>query len=136
MKLRRLNSSDAVFKEQLDSLLSNTDEPTVEISRTVEAILADVKTRGDEALLEYTNQFDYLYASLDDFEIPAEELEAALAVIPAELRKGLEHAASRVRDYHERQKMESWLYKDKEGNTLGQQVMPLDSVGIYVPGGK
>ena len=136
MKLRRLNSSDAVFKEQLNSLLSNTDEPTVEISRTVESILADVRTRGDEALLEYTNRFDDRDASLDEIEISAAELEAALAAIPTELREGLEHAASRVREYHERQKMESWLYKDKEGNTLGQQVMPLDSVGIYVPGGK
>jgi len=136
MKLRRLNSSDAVFKEQLNSLLSNTDEATAEISRTVESILADVRTRGDEALLEYTNRFDDRDAVLDEIEIPAAELEAALAVIPAELRKGLEHAASRVREYHERQKMESWLYKDKEGNTLGQQVTPLDRVGIYVPGGK
>jgi len=136
MKLRRLNSSDAVFKEQLNSLLSNTDEATAEISRTVESILADVRTRGDEALLEYTNRFDDRDAVLDEIEIPAAELEAALAIIPAELRKGLEHAASRVREYHERQKMESWLYKDKEGNTLGQQVTPLDRVGIYVPGGK
>ena len=136
MKLRRLNSSDAVFKEQLNSLLSNTDEATAEISRTVESILADVRTRGDEALLEYTNRFDDRDAVHDEIEIPAAELEAALAIIPAELRKGLEHAASRVREYHERQKMESWLYKDKEGNTLGQQVTPLDRVGIYVPGGK
>ena len=136
MKLRRLNSSDAVFKEQLNSLLSNTDEATAEISRTVESILADVRTRGDEALLEYTNRFDDRDADLDEIEIPVVELEAALAAIPDELRKGLEHAASRVREYHERQKMESWLYKDKEGNTLGQQVTPLDRVGIYVPGGK
>jgi len=136
MKLRRLNSSDAVFKEQLNSLLSNTDEPTVEISRTVESILADVKTRGDEALLEYTNRFDDRNAALDEIEIPAAELETALVAIPAELREGLEHAASRVREYHEKQKIESWLYKDKEGNTLGQQVTPLDRVGIYVPGGK
>ncbi len=136
MKLRRLNSSDAVFKEQLNSLLSNTDEPTVEISRTVESILADVKARGDEALLEYTNRFDDRNATLDEIEIPAAELETALAAIPAELREGLEHAANRVREFHERQKMESWSYKDKEGNTLGQQVTPLDRVGIYVPGGK
>jgi len=136
MKLRRLNSSDAVFKEQLNSLLSNTDEPTVEISRTVESILADVKTRGDEALLEYTNRFDDRNAAVDEIEIPAAELETALVAIPAELREGLEHAASRVREYHEKQKIESWLYKDKEGNTLGQQVTPLDRVGIYVPGGK
>ncbi len=136
MKLRRLNSSDAVFKEQLNSLLSNTDEPTVEISRTVESILADVKARGDEALLEYTNRFDDRNATLDEIEIPAAELETALAAIPSELREGLEHAANRVREFHERQKMESWSYKDKEGNTLGQQVTPLDRVGIYVPGGK
>ncbi len=136
MKLRRLNSSDAVFKEQLNSLLSNTDEPTVEISRTVESILADVKARGDEALLEYTNRFDDRNATPDEIEIPAAELETALAAIPSELREGLEHAANRVREFHERQKMESWSYKDKEGNTLGQQVTPLDRVGIYVPGGK
>ncbi|MCH9048819.1 MAG: histidinol dehydrogenase [Proteobacteria bacterium] len=136
MKLRRLNSSDAAFKEQLESLLANTDEPTAEISRTVESILVDVKTRGDAALLEYTNRFDDRDASIEDLEIPVAELEKALETIPAELRKGLEHAASRVRDYHERQKLESWSYKDKEGNTLGQQVTPLDRVGLYVPGGK
>ncbi|MCH8080300.1 MAG: histidinol dehydrogenase [Proteobacteria bacterium] len=136
MKLRRLNSSDVAFKEQLESLLANTDEPTAEISRTVESILVDVKTRGDAALLEYTNRFDDRDASIEDLEIPVAELEKALETIPAELRKGLEHAASRVRDYHERQKLESWSYKDKEGNTLGQQVTPLDRVGLYVPGGK
>ena len=136
MKLRRLNSSDAIFEEQLKSLLANSDEPTVEISRTVESILTDVRARGDEALLEYTNRFDDRDASIEDLEIPVTELEAAVAAIPDELRQGLEHAATRVRDYHERQITESWLYKDKEGNTLGQQVTPLDSVGIYVPGGK
>ena len=136
MKLRRLNSSDAAFKEQLESLLANTDEPTAEISRAVESILADIKTRGDAALLEYTNRFDDRDASIEDLEIPVAELEKALETIPAELRKGLEHAASRVRDYHERQKLESWSYKDKEGNTLGQQITPLDRVGLYVPGGK
>jgi len=136
MKLRRLNSSDAIFKEQLKSLLANTDEPTVEISRTVESILTDVRVRGDGALLEYTNRFDDRDASIEDLEIPVTELEASVAAIPDELRQGLEHAATRVRDYHERQITESWFYKDKEGNTLGQQVTPLDSVGIYVPGGK
>ncbi|MCH8163957.1 MAG: histidinol dehydrogenase, partial [Proteobacteria bacterium] len=136
MKLRRLNSSDVAFKEQLESLLANTDEPTAEISRIVESILVDVKTRGDAALLEYTNRFDDRDASIEDLEIPVAELEKSLETIPAELRKGLEHAASRVRDYHERQKLESWSYKDKEGNTLGQQVTPLDRVGLYVPGGK
>jgi len=136
MKVRRLNSSDAIFKEQLKSLLANTDEPTVEISRAVESILTDVRARGDEALLEYTNRFDDRDASIEDLEIPVAELEAAVAAIPDELRQGLKHAATRVRDYHERQVTESWSYKDKEGNTLGQQVTPLDSVGIYVPGGK
>ena len=136
MKLRRLKSTDAAFKEQLDSLLSNTDEPSAEISRTVESILADVKTRGDAALLEYTNRFDDRDAAIEDLEIPVAELEKALQIISAELRKGLEHAAGRVREYHERQKLESWLYKDKEGNTLGQQITPLDRVGLYVPGGK
>ena len=132
----RLYSSDPVFKEQLKSLLANTDEPTVEISRTVESILADVRTRGDAALLEYTNRFDDRDASIKDIEIGAAELGAAVAAIPEELRQGLEHAAARVCDYHERQLIESWSYKDREGNTLGQQVTPLDGVGLYVPGGK
>jgi histidinol dehydrogenase len=136
MKLRRLKSADAAFNDQLQSLLSNTDEATAEINRTVKSILADVKTRGDAALLEYTNRFDDRDAAIEDLEIPASELEKALESIPAELRKGLEHAASRVREYHEKQKLESWLYKDNEGNTLGQQVTPLDRVGLYVPGGK
>ncbi|MCH8846960.1 MAG: histidinol dehydrogenase [Proteobacteria bacterium] len=136
MKLRRLNSSDAAFKEQLESLLANTNEPTAEISRTVESILAEVKARGDAALLEYTNRFDDRDASIEDLEIPVAELEKALEAIPDGLRKGLEHAASRVREYHDKQKLESWSYKDKEGNTLGQQVTPLDRVGLYVPGGK
>ena len=136
MKLRRLESADAAFNDQLQSLLSNTGEPTSEIIQTVKSILADVKSRGDVALLEYTNRFDDRDATIEDLKIPASELEKALKTIPAELRKGLEHAASRVRDYHERQKLESWLYKDKEGNTLGQQVTSLDRVGLYVPGGK
>lgn len=136
MKLRRLNSRDAGFKPALQSLLANTDEPTVEISRTVESILADVRARGDEALLEYTNRFDTRDASIAELEIPESELAQALEDIPAELREGLEHAASRVREYHEKQKQESWTYQDKEGNTLGQQVTALDRVGIYVPGGK
>jgi len=94
MKLRRLNSSDAIFKEQLKSLLANTDEPTVEISRTVESILTDVRVRGDGALLEYTNRFDDRDASIEDLEIPVTELEASVAAIPDELRQGLERAAT------------------------------------------
>ena len=103
MNLRRLNSSDAIFKEQLKSLLANSDEPTVEISRAVESILTDVRARGDEALLEYTNRFDDRDASIEDLEIPMAALEAALVAIPAELREGLEHAATRVHNYHEKQ---------------------------------
>ncbi len=136
MKLRRLDSSVTVFDEQLNLLLSNSNEPSVEISRTVESILADVRARGDDALLEYTNRFDEHDMTIDEIEISTAELKEALETIPVELREGLQHAAGRVRDYHERHKLKSWSYQDKEGNTLGQQVTPLDSVGIYVPGGK
>lgn len=136
MKLRRLHSSDATFRTQLATLLANTDTSTVEIHQTVASILADVRIRGDAALLEYTNRFDNRDADLDEIEIPIAELETALAGLPKMLREHLQHAASRVRDYHERQKVESWSYKDKQGNILGQQIVPLDSVGIYVPGGR
>jgi histidinol dehydrogenase len=113
---------------------SNQDE---RIESTVEAILRDVRSRGDEAVLEYTNRFDQLEAgSLAALEISRNDLDRALAGLPAVRRGALEQAAARIRGYHERQPLVSWQYTESDGTTLGQKVTPLDRVGVYVPGGK
>ena len=103
----------------------------------VAAILKDVKARGDAAVLEYTNRFDKTNASsLTELEVSQVELQAALNGLPTNQRAALQSAADRVRSYHEKQVMQSWSYTEPDGTLLGQQVTPLDRVGLYVPGGK
>jgi histidinol dehydrogenase len=134
--LKHLDTSTDNFDSTLQSLLSSTDEPEQAVVDTVSKVIADIRSRGDEALLEYTNQFDRRSATLESLEISKDELDAALNRIPDDLRQGLEHAAKRVREFHEKQKQSTWTYEDDEGNVLGQKVTPLDRVGVYVPGGK
>ncbi|MCG8378282.1 MAG: histidinol dehydrogenase, partial [Proteobacteria bacterium] len=85
---------------------------------------------------EYTNEFDHRSADLDALEIDKKELDGAWKRIPEELRTGLKHAAQRIREFHQKQKQTTWTFEDEEGNLLGQKITPLDSVGVYVPGGK
>ena len=134
--LKQLDTNTADFKARLEALLSAAAEPDPAISDTVRAIIRAVRERGEAALLEYTNRFDRRRATPDQLEIGQRELTAVLERIPPELRRGLEHAAARIRAFHERQKQASWTFTDAEGNVLGQKVTPLDRVGVYVPGGK
>ncbi|MBI1174916.1 MAG: histidinol dehydrogenase [Sideroxydans sp.] len=137
MNIKRLNTAQADFSAQLDALLAFEATADAKLEATVAAILADVKQRGDAALLEYTQRFDRL--DIDDaaaLELPQAELRAAFDGLPAARRSALEQAAQRVTAYHERQRMESWSYTEADGTLLGQQVTPLDRVGLYVPGGK
>lgn len=134
--IKRLNSSDSAFADELTALLSSSAEPAPEVVATVNDIIADIRARGDEALLEYTNRFDRRQAELSDLEISVDELNAAVERIPVAVKQGLEHAAARIKEFHEHQKQATWSYQDSEGNTLGQKVTPLDRVGVYVPGGK
>lgn len=135
--MRRLATTQAGFDAQLAELLAFEAAQDPQVDATVAAILADVKARGDAAVLEYTKKFDGVSAgSLGDLEIPRAELQAALARIPAVRREALEAAVARVRDYHERQRAQSWGYTDADGNELGQQITALDRAGLYVPGGK
>jgi len=136
MNIRRMNTSAAGFDGQFQSLLAHTNEPDPQLIDTVQNIINDIRQRGDVALLEYTNRFDRRNATLADLEIPVSMLQDAIENIPDQMRQALETSADRIRVYHEKQKQESWLYKDQQGNTLGQQVTPLDRVGVYVPGGK
>ena len=135
--IKRLSSRDADFEQRLAALLAFEAAQDEAVERTVADILADVKARGDAAVLEYTNRFDRLRAqSLDELEFSRQDLQQALAGLPAEQRTALKAAAARVRAYHERQPLQSWQYEDDDGSLLGQKVTPLDRVGLYVPGGK
>jgi len=135
--MRRLSTAQPDFEPRLAELLAFEAAQDPQVDATVAAILADVKARGDVAVLEYTARFDGVSAaSLSALEISKPELQAALARIPAARRAALEAAVARVREYHERQRAESWGYTDADGNELGQQVTALDRAGLYVPGGK
>ena len=135
--MRRLATAQADFDAQLSQLLAFEAAQDPQVDATVAAILADVKARGDAAVLEYTERFDGVSAgTLAELEIPRTELQAALARIPAVRREALEAAVVRVRDYHQRQRAQSWGYTDADGNELGQQITALDRAGLYVPGGK
>ena len=137
MDIKRLNSSDTGFQSQLDELLAWESVSDDAVFNTVKGILADVRRRGDEAVLEYTKKFDRLdVSSMADLTIDADRLKKAYDIIEPEQREALETAAKRVREYHDKQKMPSWSYKDEYGTLLGQQVTALDRVGLYVPGGK
>ncbi len=135
--LTRLDSTQSDFQARLTRLLQFDDAADAAIEQTVAAILHDVKTRGDAAVLEYTERFDRLpAASLASLELNAAQLQTALDHLPADTRQALEAAADRVRRYHAKQVQESWTYTEDDGTVLGQKITPLDRVGLYVPGGK
>ncbi len=137
MKIRRFSTTDQDFDSKLKTLLAFETAQDDSIDVVVANILKDVKTRGDAAVLEYTNRFDKTDATkLSDLEISQADLQAALESLPIVQREALQAAADRVRSYHEKQLMASWTYKDDDGTLLGQQVTSLDRVGLYVPGGK
>jgi len=137
LNISSLNYSDTDFYSQLDKLLAWEASIDGDIAKVVADILADVKKRGNAAVIEYTNKFDRMsMQSADEFELDKEQLQQALNSINTDQRQALEKAAQRVHDYAEHQKMESWSYTEADGTVLGQQVSAMDRVGLYVPGGK
>lgn len=137
MKTNWLDAGDSDFAERLTALTAWSEERDEEVAERVRGILKDVARRGDQAVIDYTNRFDRRQVtSMAELTVNREQLLAALERIPVALREALEAAARRVRAYHEKQKQDSWQYRDEHGSLLGQQVTPLDRVGIYVPGGK
>ncbi len=137
LEIKRLSTTDANFWTRLEALTAWEGVADEAVTATVREILAQVRQRGDDALLEYTRRFDRLAANqAADLEIPPTRLQQALNAIPANRREALETAAARIRTYAERQKQESWSFTEADGTVLGQQVTPLDRVGLYVPGGK
>ena len=137
MKLRRLKTTDGSFDAELDALTRYEAAQDANVEATVRAIVADVRKRGDAALLEYTRKFDRIQAqTMAELEVPRARLEAALVALPAAQREALDEAAARIRRFHERQLGQSWDYTEADGTRLGQRVTPLEKVGVYVPGGK
>ena len=141
VQIRRLHTTDADFSATLMAVLAFEATEDAAIETAVAGILAEVKARGDAAVLDYTNQFDRLAASsVGALEIPRAELQAALESLSPQRRQALQQAADRVRAYHERQKQEcgsdGFSFTEPDGTVLGQKVTALDKVGIYVPGGK
>ena len=135
--IAKLDSEAADFWERLDGLLAWESVSDERVTSTVREILQRVRREGDAALMEYTNRFDRMSAtSMAELEIPRARLDTALAGLPAAQREALETSVARLKSYHARQKQETWSYREADGTLLGQQVTPLDRVGLYVPGGK
>ncbi len=136
-EVRRLSSAESGFEDALAKLLAFESAQDESVDRATAEILAAVQSRGDEALVEYTARFDrWTPSRAGDLDVPLAQARAALEALAKPEREALEFAAARIRAFHERQVQDSWQVAEKDGTVLGQQVTPLDRVGLYVPGGK
>ncbi|WP_027849479.1 histidinol dehydrogenase [Marinospirillum minutulum] len=137
LAVRRLNANNPDFSTTLDKLLAWEGVSNAKVQEQVETIIAEVRQKGDAAVLAFTQKFDQHPATeFSQLEVSQQQLKAAYESLPAKRREALEVAAKRVTSYHEHQKQPSWNYTEADGTLLGQQVTPLDRVGVYVPGGK
>ena len=135
--IARLDSSDPNFDAAFARLLVSPAESDSALAETVSSIIAAVAVEGDAALLRFTNQFDgRALSDPENFRVAPSSLVSALQAIDPAVRVALEHAAARIRDFHERQLGQSWQYRDDTGSVLGQRVSAMDRVGLYVPGGR
>jgi len=134
---RRLSTREAGFEAAFASLIAFESALDEGVERATAEILEAVRARGDAALIDLTRRFDqWTPRSAADLEVPREAGREALASLDSREREALEFAAARIRAYHQRQVQDSWRIEDAEGAVLGQQVTPIDRVGLYVPGGK
>jgi histidinol dehydrogenase len=132
-----LDINDPGFAQQFDAILSRGEDSGRDVEQTVLDIIADVRQRGDAAVLELTRRFDRLEAaSVQELEVTASEIEAAFAAVAADDVAALKLAVERVARFHEKQKQQTWISTEEPDVMLGQKVTPLSRVGIYVPGGK
>lgn len=135
--ITRLDASQSDFNQRLDQLLAWESVSDTRVAAVVDDVLHQVKTRGDAAVVEFTNKFDRRSAkSIDEFVVQPAQLQNALTQITAEQRAALEVAADRIRNYHQHQLQSSWRYTEADGTVLGQQISAMERVGLYVPGGK
>ena len=137
LKLRRLDSSAPGFDSALAHLTAFESKEDAAVESAVASIVADVRARGDAALIDYTARFDRVRAAgVAELELPQRELAAAYSSLAAPERDALDAAAKRIRAYHERERAESWSFVESDGTRLGQRITALARVGVYVPGGK
>ena len=137
LDIRRLSSQDADFSVLFKNLLQQNQTAENDVRQTVEAIIQDIRENGDQALLAFTKKFDQVSAAqVSELEVSKKQMQAALTRISEEQRQALEAAAKRIRDYAEKQSLQSWSTQDEDGNEVGQVVSALEKVGVYVPGGK
>ena len=137
MSIRRLNTQQPDFAAKFSELVAVDSSVDPEITRRAEAIVQDVRARGDEAVLEYTNRFDHMDAkSVAEFRLTEDDLKEALETLPKDQKDALTQAAQRIREFHEHELGQSWSITEEDGTKLGIRYIPLDSVGLYVPGGK
>jgi len=135
LSIRRLDTQSATFDIELDQLTRWEASRNESVESVVREIIDAVRSRGDEAVIEYTNEFDHRAVS-SSAELIISDLEVGEDAVDAELLDALESAAQRIRAYHLKQVQQSWDYTESDGTILGQEIRPLDSVGVYVPGGK
>jgi len=134
--MTRLDTSNARFEHDFAALLNQTRETTESVDQAVAAIIADVRGEGDAALLRYTYRFDRVPLTADRLRIRADEIDAAVAAVSQELMAALDLAATRIEAFHRLQMPSDMQTTDAAGLTLGMRWLPLDAVGLYVPGGK
>jgi histidinol dehydrogenase len=135
--IKQLDYSESDFQSELENALAWDSISDQSVQESVSTIIDDVRSRGDEAVVEWTNKLDGLSVDkVSALEISKEELQESLEKLPSEQAAALENAAARIRRYHEKQKQGSWDYTDADGSVFGQKVTPIDRVGMYVPGGK
>ena len=130
-----LSTTDSGFEATFAGLLAAKREQSPEVDATVAAIIADVRARGDAAVIDYTQRFDRLNVTPETLAIPRAEVDAAIASVPADERAALDLAAERIRSYHERQIPADASWTDATGATLGWRWTPVSAAGLYVPGG-
>ena len=123
IQIKKLNTEDLNFKDQLNKLIFFEAEDNIQIEKTVAEILSDVKKRGDQAVIEYTKKFDHVdFSRMEEFEISKEELNLALENLPVLSRDALEEAAKRVFDYHKKKLISSWIFTEYDETLIVQKV--------------
>ncbi|MEM7016762.1 MAG: histidinol dehydrogenase [Pseudomonadota bacterium] len=136
MDITLLHTNEPDFEQRLQEKLAWEAVVDEKVERVVKDILQDVRTRGNAAVLEYTNRFDRReLKNIQEAEVSPERLQQALNTIPKAQREALEQAAARITAFHQHQKEDSWQYTEEDGTVLGQQITPMDRVAMYVPGG-
>lgn len=134
--IRLIHSTDNEFRNVLDSIMARGETAEAHVEATVRSIIDDVRVRGDEALVEYTEKFDRVKIFPAQMRVSRDEIIAARSALKESQVHALQLAADRIRAFHQRQVENSWFMTEDTGTILGQMVRPVERAGIYVPGGK